>query len=93
MRNNLDHMVTADVAHPISGRRGQTTGEPSPYLPLFAITQALILPPHFYELVAIAEEERRGEEVALGVWSSGVSSAWAVSRRKRIMNRDVIVER
>jgi uncharacterized protein len=71
-RTNLDHMVTADAAHPIRVVEDKATGEPSPYLLVRDNLEALILRPQFYELVAIAEERREGEEVVLGVWSSGV---------------------
>ncbi len=71
-RTNLDHMVTADAAHPIRVVEDKATGEPSPYLLVRDNLEALILRPQFYELVEIAEERREGEEVVLGVWSSGV---------------------
>jgi hypothetical protein len=71
-RTNLDHMVTADTAHPIRVVEDGATGEPSPYVMVRDNLEALILRPQFYELVEIAEERQEDEEVVFGVWSGGV---------------------
>ena len=70
-RTNLDQMVTADAAHPIRVVEDKATGEPSPYVLVRDNLEALILRPQFYELVEIAEERQKGDEVELGVWSGG----------------------
>ena len=71
-RTNLDHMVTADAAHPIRVVEDRATGEPSPYILVRDNLEALILRPQFYELVDIAEERQEGDEVVFGVWSGGM---------------------
>lgn len=71
-RTNLDHMVTADAAHPIRVAEDAATGEPSPYILVRDRLEALILRPQFYELAEIAEERREGDEAFFGVWSCGV---------------------
>ncbi len=71
-RTNLDHMVTADAAHPIRVVEDAATGEPSPYILVRDRLEALILRPQFYALAEIAEERREGGEAFFGVWSSGV---------------------
>lgn len=71
-RTNLDHMVTADAAHPIRVVEDAATGEPSPYILVRDRLEALILRPQFYELAEIAEERRAGGEASFGVWSCGV---------------------
>lgn len=71
-RTNLDHMVTADAAHPIRVVEDAATGEPSPYILVRDRLEALILRPQFYELAEIAEERREGGAAFFGVWSCGV---------------------
>jgi hypothetical protein len=71
-RTNLDHMVTADAAHPIRVVEDKVSGEPSPYVLVRDNLEARILRAPFYELVEMAEERREVDDVILGVWSGGV---------------------
>lgn len=71
-RTNLDHMVTADSAHPIRVAEDKATGEPSPYVLVRDGLEALILRPQFYELADLAEERRKDGVPVFGVWSAGV---------------------
>ena len=70
-RTNLDHMVTADAAHPIRVAEDARTGEPSPYVLVRDDLEALILRPQFYEIVELAEERDEGGTTVLDVWSGG----------------------
>ena len=70
-RTNLDHMVTADRAHPIRVAENIVTGEPAPYVLVRDGLEALILRPQFYELVEMAEEREQDGTTVLGVWSAG----------------------
>lgn len=70
-RTNLDHMVTADAAHPIRVVEDAETGEPSPYVLVRDNLEALILRPQFYEIVEMAEEREEDGAAVLDVWSGG----------------------
>lgn len=70
-RTNLDHMVTADHAHPIRVAEDAVSGEPAPYVLVRDGLEALILRPQFYELVDMAEEREEDGAMVLGVWSAG----------------------
>ncbi len=70
-RTNLDEMVTAGPAHPITVHLCPRTREPRPYVLVRPGLSAKINRAVFYELVALAEAETvQGREVA-GVWSEG----------------------
>lgn len=70
-RTNLDEMVTADWDHPIRIHLDPRTREPHPYVTIRQGIEARIGRAVFYELVALAQEERVDGRQVLGVWSEG----------------------
>ncbi len=70
-RTNLDEMVTADWDHPIRVHLCPRTREPRPYITVRQGIEARIGRAVFYELVALAQEERVDGRQVLGVWSEG----------------------
>lgn len=70
-RTNLDEMVTADWDHPIRVHLDPKTREPHPYVTIRQGIEARIGRAVFYELVALAQEERVDGRQVLGVWSEG----------------------
>lgn len=81
-RTNLDHMVTADPAHPIRVVEDAVSGEPAPYVMVRDGLEALILRPQFYELVEMAEEREVDGATLLGVWSAGAFFALGAAPRE-----------
>ena len=71
-RTNLDQMVTASEAHPITVHSCPETGEPRPYLTIRPGLEAKINRAVFYELCALAQPEQVGGQEMMGVWSEGV---------------------
>lgn len=70
-RTNLDEMVTADWDHPIRVQLDPRTREPRPYIMVRPGIEARIGRAVFYELVALAQQERVDGREVLGVWSEG----------------------
>ena len=70
-RTNLDEMVTADWDHPIRVQLDPKTREPRPYITIRAGLEARIGRAVFYELVALAQQERVDGRDVIGVWSEG----------------------
>ncbi|MTI10257.1 DUF1285 domain-containing protein [Rhodospirillaceae bacterium RKSG073] len=70
-RSNLDHWVTVDENHPIRIVVDLETNEPKPYVLIRDNLEALIVRSVFYDLVELAEEVERDEQLKFGVWSSG----------------------
>lgn len=70
-RTNLDELVTADWDHPIRVHLCPRTREPRPYVMVRPGLEARIGRAVFYELVALAQEERVDGRQVMGVWSEG----------------------
>jgi hypothetical protein len=70
-RTNLDEIVTAGAAHPLSVAT-TAAGEPAPYILVRDGLWAKLTRAVFYELVALGVAEGSGEDRAFGVWSMGV---------------------
>ncbi len=72
LRTNVDEIVEVDADHPLTIATDPESGEPSPYVQLDRGLSARLSRPVYYELVALAVPgERRGDCVAIGVWSAG----------------------
>ncbi len=71
-RTNLDQMVTASEAHPITVHTCPETGEPRPYITVRPGLEAKINRAVFYELCALAQPEQVAGQEMMGVWSEGV---------------------
>lgn len=71
-RTNVDQIVTAGPKHPIRIQLDPRTREPRPYILIRPGLEARINRAVFYELVALAEQERVDGREVLGVWSEGM---------------------
>ncbi|MCU0837647.1 MAG: DUF1285 domain-containing protein [Rhodospirillales bacterium] len=72
LRTNVDEIIEVDAGHPLVIVTDPDSGEPSPYVQLDRGLSARLSRPVYYELVALAVAgERRGDHVAIGVWSAG----------------------
>ena len=70
-RTNLDEIVTADAAHPLSVTTA-AAGQPAPYILVRDGLAAKLTRAVFYELVELGVAETSGEGAAFGVWSAGL---------------------
>lgn len=70
-RTNLGDSVTADAAHRLRIETDPVHGGPRPYILVRNGLDARVVRPVFYELVALAGEERVGRTTQFGVWSKG----------------------
>ncbi|MBY0430617.1 MAG: DUF1285 domain-containing protein, partial [Rhodospirillales bacterium] len=60
-----------DGAHPLRVNSDPATGEPSPYVLVRDGFEARLTRSVYYELVTHGLEEKVGEDVLYGIWSSG----------------------
>lgn len=70
-RTNLDEIVTAGPAHPLSVTTA-AGGEPAPYIVVRDALPAKLTRAVFYELVGLGAAEQSGDGVVFGVCSLGV---------------------
>lgn len=81
LRTNIDEWITVDAEHPLwveeDGRMGHdATGGPTPYVRVRDGLDARVARAVYYDLVAMAVEEKSGAETppekgSIGVWSKG----------------------
>lgn len=70
-RTNVDDFVIVDKDHPFRIEIDAETHEPAPYIRVRVNLDALIARAVFYDLVALAGEEKREGKNLFGFWSSG----------------------
>lgn len=70
-RTQTDDWVVAGRENPVRVDNNKRSGEPSPYVLVRDNLWALINRPVFYQLVELAEHQKRGEKEILGIWSQG----------------------
>jgi len=69
-RTNLDEIVAADSVHRLRIAVDSVSGAPNPYIIVRDGLEARLTRPVFYQLVELGREERVGELLRFGVWSS-----------------------
>jgi hypothetical protein len=69
-RTNIDDSVTADAEHPLRVSN-DASATPNPYILVRNMLEARLTRPVFYQLVELGTEERIGDSIRYGVWSSG----------------------
>ena len=69
-RTNLDEIVAAGPAHPLRIAVDSVSGAPNPYIVVRDGLEARLTRPVFYQLVDLGREERLGNVLRFGVWSS-----------------------
>ena len=70
-RTNLDDNVSADESHPLRVDDDKVTRTPNPYILVRDGLEARLTRSVFYQLVDLGSEERVGDSVLFGVWSTG----------------------
>ena len=70
-RTNVDDIVMAGPAHPLSIIEDSRTGEPAPYILVRDTLEAKLTRSVFYHLVDLGVEHDTSKGKRFGVWSDG----------------------
>jgi hypothetical protein len=72
-RTNMDEVVLADSAHPITVKTDPQSNEPAPYITVRSNLKAKILRPIFYELADLLQPDpdKDAARNSVGVFSAG----------------------